>query len=96
MADDSNADHLASAGIEYGGWGLLLAYALKRCLQIARVNGIYASLRSPCSLGCIIDTNPGPHVPETQIDLSDMESQSDIELTDNDRPPPPPPVPQTP
>jgi hypothetical protein len=85
--EDSNTDQLADAGIEYGGWGLLLFFFVRKCMHIARVNGIYANLSSPCRLGCVIDTNRGqpqePDEPQNPQENPDSPDSSEIEMGDS-------------
>jgi hypothetical protein len=59
MSEESVGNEAASAGIEYGGWGLLLLYFLKRTCHIARTNGLHIAFGSPCNLSFVLDTNRG-------------------------------------
>lgn len=86
MTDADNPEtNLANAGIEYGGWGLLLLFVCKRCLTIARTNGIRAAFGSPCALSCEIDTNPGhPPADGARTELEMVKAQPVMELDSGD------------
>lgn len=80
----------ADAGIEYGGWGLLLLFFLKKLCTIARNNGIYLELTSPCRLNFKFDTTPATrterpqhNVDEATSDTEECIEYSDIELSVN-------------
>lgn len=78
--DTSIGEDAASSGIEYGGWGLLVFFGLRKLCQIAKTNGIYAKFSSPCNLACVVDTNRGSDV--FQADDDDSQEPSEDENTE--------------
>jgi hypothetical protein len=85
MSEDPETN-LANTGIEYGGWGLLLLYAIKRCFVIARTNGIHIAFGSPCAISFVLDTNPGhpPGAGEGDIEMAEAQIVEEGEEDDDD------------
>lgn len=85
MSDtDDPETNLANAGIEYGGWGLLLLFVCRRCLTIARINGIRATFGSPCAMSCMIDTNPGHPPPGGELEMVEAQPVNEVDSDDED------------
>lgn len=81
MSEDPETN-LANTGIEYGGWGLLLLYAIKRCFVIARTNGIHIEFGSPCAMRFMLDTNPHHSQPPGDIEMAQPENDDGDVLED--------------
>lgn len=90
MSEDQGLeDNAAIAGIEYGGWGLLLLFFLKRLCTIARNNGLYLEFSSPCRVNCKFDTQPNGRrrseegeEEDDDEDEEEEESEDGLELSD--------------
>lgn len=79
--DSSIGDNAAMAGIEYGGWGLLLLFFLKRLCTIARNNGIYLEFTSPCRVNCKFDSHPNGRRSEN-ADADEEDDSNDLEMSE--------------